>query len=132
MKKAISNISFKAGSGLLLVIYLVVFIFSPIGVPHLHHHEEEFLHGDSCEKDACHIAIFHPGGEGGCNHKFHFRQATEECDYCNVILPRQVVSTFQPLDDLKTEIISIPGHAVAKWITLPVLRQSDRGPPFLI
>lgn len=132
MKKSISDISFKAGAALLLAVYLIAFVYSPIGVPHLHDHEDELHQGDSCDKDACHIAIFHPGGEGGCNHKFHFTQAAEACDFCNVILPRQVVASFQQIDDLKTEVISIAGFAIAEWTILPKRLQSDRGPPSVI
>ncbi|MDZ4748119.1 MAG: hypothetical protein SH808_06495 [Saprospiraceae bacterium] len=131
MKKTIIDISFKAGVALLLVVYLMAFVYSPIGVPHLHH-EDEVHQGDSCEKDACHIAIFHPGSKGACNHKFHFTQATEECDYCNVILPRQVITAFLYLDDLKTEIISVAGFAVTEWTIIPTRLQSDRGPPSFV
>jgi len=121
----------QVGVVMLLLFYLAAFVYSPVGVPHLHH-EEDVHHGDSCEKDACHIAIFHPGGEGECDHKFHFTQAIEECDLCHAVLPRQVIAEVPVSPEFKIEFSTYTVHTYCELIAVPFLRHDDRGPPVLI
>jgi|GEM_PF-1213651 len=87
----LTMLPYRAGVIMLLAFYLAVFVMSPAGVPHVHE-EVGIHHTDSCEKDPCHIAIYHPGNRGGCNHKFHFSEASKECAFCNVALPRQITT----------------------------------------
>ena len=86
------SLSFRAGVAMLLLFYVAAFVYSPVGVPHIHH-EDEIHKGDACLTDACHISVYHPGSKDGCNHKSHITRAFEQCDLCNVILPQ--ASTFQ-------------------------------------
>ena len=71
---------------LLLSLYVAVFVSSS-GAPHTHGADN--LHSEQrCHTDACHIAIYHPGSEGGCHHKAHFGVDEEDCPLCHLILSR--------------------------------------------
>lgn len=123
-----SSGSFSAVAALLLVIYFVVFVISPLGLPHLHH-DDEALHGDACFAEPCHIAIFHPGAKGACNHKFHFTQAAEECSFCQILPPRQIVSPLIALSDIHLQFACELPEQIWSFSKLLVLCHSDRGPP---
>jgi hypothetical protein len=127
----IRNLHSGAGVIMMLFFYLAAFVYSPVGVPHIHH-EEDFHQGDSCEKDACHIAIFHPGSEGRCEHKFHFTQSKEECDLCNIVLPRQLVESIPVYREYKIEFSDSSFCAIQEKALTPFLLHTDRGPPALI
>ncbi len=129
--KESGSLAFRSGVGLLLALYLLVFLLPPGTVPHFH--DEQALHsGEACKTDACHIAIYHPGDHNGCHHKFHFSKAPEECPFCHSVvtryLPLQLASQvdFHFSDDTHyTSPAVSQGHDI-------VLHQSDRGPPFFL
>ena len=77
------------GSSALLLLYLLFYIIPPGLLPHAHHHTEEHL--GPLESDPCHIAIFHPGEQGACQHKYHLTKATDECPLCHMVLSRQAM-----------------------------------------
>ena len=78
--------SFQTGVMLLLSLYVALFVSSS-GAPHAHGTAK--LHSEAlCHTDACHIAIYHPGSEGGCTHKAHFRVNEEDCPLCHLVLSR--------------------------------------------
>lgn len=126
------NLRLRVGVIMMLAFYLAAFVYSPVGVPHIHHQEEAVHQGDSCEKDACHIAIFHPGGEGKCSHPFHFTQSKEECDLCHVILPRQVVEKVPEYSECRLEFSFSSFYSVLERAATPMRLHADRGPPSLI
>ena len=131
VEKARMNLRLRVGVIMMLSFYMAAFVYSPVGVPHIH--QEEAIHqGDSCEKDACHIAIFHPGGEGKCSHQFHFTQSKEECDLCNVVMPRQVVERVPEYCEYKLAFSFQSYYAVKETAATPFLSHADRGPPSLI
>jgi hypothetical protein len=125
------NLRLRAGVIMMLGFYLAAFVYSPVGVPHIHH-EEDIHQGDSCEKDACHIAVFHPGSKGRCSHQFHFTQSKEECDLCNVIMPRQVVEKVPSYSACNFEFSFCSFYSVRENAAAPLLLHADRGPPSLI
>lgn len=125
------SLSFRTGVALLLLFYIAAFVYSPVGVPHIHH-EEEVHKGDACLTDACHLSVYHPGIEGGCNHKSHITRAMEECDLCNVILPRQVISSTLIQFDFDIEFASNPGFIIIEMPLVEVCHHADRGPPSVI
>jgi hypothetical protein len=130
-EETIRTLPFRAGVIMLLFFYLATFVYSPAGGPHVHH-EDELHHTDSCAKDACHLAIYHPGSEGGCNHKYHFTQADEECGFCHLLLPRQILALETESTSLTNDFsFFIPGYCGQKWISLH-FPHADRGPPYLI
>jgi hypothetical protein len=131
VEKVCMNLRLRAGVIMMLVFYLAAFVYSPIGVPHIHH-EEGIHQGDSCEKDACHIAIFHPGGAGKCSHQFHFTQSREDCELCNVVLPRQVVEKVPEYRESTIEFSFQSYYAIREKAETPILLHADRGPPALI
>lgn len=112
----------------LLGLYMLAFLVPQGDLPHVHSRPD--LHaGDSCRKDACHIAIFHPGDKGGCHHKFHLTQADESCPFCHWSL------TFQeepPVAGLRSVMLPAP-VVVFDPIPCPVvpftILHADRGPP---
>ena len=114
--------------GFVLISYSSVFLFSPAIIPHGEH--DHVLHEiDSCEKDPCHISIYHPGHEGGCHHKFHFSHAPEKCPWCDSNFVYQISPEhadlifheihFSPADN-------DPINVLPYLISNP---HSDRGPP---
>jgi hypothetical protein len=118
-------------SGLLLVAYSSVFLFSPGIVPH-HDHDHVIHDTDTCEKDPCHISIYHHGDERGCSHKYHFTAAPEKCVWCDVILACQMT----PVNvDLCQEIHQFSScgfeYLVATDLLIPFCN-SGRGPPAYI
>ncbi len=126
--KQVSGLSIQAGVCLLLFLYLAAFLF-PQGAPHVH--IDQALHeGDACKKDACHIAIYHPGNKDGCHHKFHFTKAPEECLLCHSIVTRHLPLHIGLPQELVCATPSYtPSAKVGKEIAL-VISHDDRGPPF--
>lgn len=112
----------------LLGFYLTAFLIPQGTVPHIHSRAD--LHaGDSCRKDACHIAIFHPGDKGACHHKFHLTQADEPCPFCHWSL------TFQEEPPV-IGLLAVFQHAPSATfdpapcqVFPPAILHADRGPP---
>jgi hypothetical protein len=129
--RPVGSLSFSAGVAMLLFFYVAAFVYSPVGVPHSHH-EDEIHSGDICHTDACHISIYHPGSKGGCNHKSHITQAMDECDMCNVILPRQIVSSTLLHFDFDIAFAFSPVFIFNEMPLVEVSQHSDRGPPSVI
>ena len=125
------SLSFRTGVAMLLLFYVAAFVYSPVGLPHIHH-EDDIHKGDVCHTDACHISVYHPGSEGGCNHKSHITRAKEECDLCNVILPRQILSSTLPHIDFDIEFAFNPGIIFNETPLVEVCQHADRGPPSVI
>lgn len=125
------SLSFRTGVAMLLLFYVAAFVYSPVGVPHIHH-EDEVHKGDACLTNACHISVYHPGIKGGCNHKSHITQAMEECDVCNVVLPRQVVSSTLLYIDFDIEFAFKLGFVFNETPSVEVCQHADRGPPSVI
>ena len=117
----------RGGIVLMLCCYLASFVPSPAGAPH-HHHGEVHQH-DTCQKDACHIAIYHPGSKGACQHKFHFSKAEEECSYCHSVMPRQMVTHPFLFEIAFVELQAIPVHDLQAIAIPQTDLPSDRGPP---
>lgn len=126
--KKYKTLSFRAGVGLLLALYLVVFLFPPGSVPHFH--DDQALHtGDACKKDACHIAIYHPGDPNGCHHKFHFSKAPGDCPFCHTVMTRYLsLQLVIPVDIAFGDHPTYPSASVGEGhnTTIP---HADRGPP---
>lgn len=126
-----ASLGIRVIAGFLLVAYSSVYLFSP-GI--LSHHEHDHVsHGlDTCEKDPCHISIYHQGYEGGCSHKYHLTEDSEKCVWCDIILAYQLATiygeawnheiSFSPLecDLLETIDLLVPFY------------HSGRGPPSFI
>lgn len=125
------SLSFRTGVAMLLLFYVAAFVYSPVGVPHIHH-EDEIHNGDACHTDACHIAVYHPGNKGGCNHKSHITRAMDECDLCNVILPRQVMTSSLLCFDFDPEFTFNPVFNLDETPSVEVGQHADRGPPAVI
>ena len=128
---AYQSLFYRAGVSLLLALYLVAFLFPPGSVPHIH--DDQALHtGDACKKDACHIAIYHPGDPNGCHHKFHFTKAPGECPLCHSAVTRYLpLQLVVPVDivfgDHPDYLDIAPGKGI--YTSIP---HTDRGPPFLV
>jgi hypothetical protein len=122
-------LGFHSGGFLLLLVYAIIFIVPPGIAPQAHHDHEE--HGVDIEKDPCHIAIYHPGSQGGCKHKNHITRNCPECERSHVTLVRQlVVETATWVDfSIKTDIEHLDFSEAAIYIALP--DHHDRGPPDL-
>lgn len=92
-------------------------------------HDHLGHHNDTIESDPCHIAIFHPGLEGSCDHKYHLTQGHEDCPLCQISFLHQIqVEEFRCLFDKNIEISSVhftSEHDVKDYIIL----HSARGPP---
>ncbi len=124
-------LSFRTGVVMLLLFYVAAFVYSPVGLPHIHH-EDEIHNGDDCLTDACHISVYHPGSRGGCKHKSHFTRAIDECDLCNVVLPRQIISSTLPHTDFDVAFAFNPGFIFNETPLVEVCHHADRGPPSVI
>ena len=129
--RSVGSLSFRTGVAMLLLFYVAAFVYSPVGVPHIHH-EDEIHKGDACLTDACHISVYHPGSKDGCNHKSHITRAFEQCDLCNVILPRQVLSSTILCFDFDIEFASNPDFVFNETPSVEVCHHADRGPPSVI
>ncbi len=124
----IPNAAIRGFAGFLLCLYAVVFIAPPGLIKHSAH-DHLSHHDDTIESDPCHIAIFHPGLDGSCNHKYHFTQGHEDCPLCKIIFLHQY-----PIEENRCitcdipQIISFPcasEHDVRDFSIL----HSARGPP---
>lgn len=126
--KLAAGLSIQAGICLLLLLYLAAFLFPQGSAPHVH--IDQALHeGDACKKDACHIAIYHPGNKDACHHKFHFTKAPEECLLCHTIITRHLPLQIIVPEELVSEVTSCtPTVIVGKGI-VPNITHDDRGPP---
>jgi hypothetical protein len=113
---------------LLLLLYLAAFLFPQGSAPHIH--IDQALHeGDACKKDACHIAIYHPGNKAGCHHKFHFTKAPEECLLCHTIVTRHIpLYIIVPAELVCATPSFTPASKVGKDIAVTIVHD-DRGPP---
>lgn len=124
----LSHLGIQVGVGLLLFLYLAVFLFPQGSAPHVHT-EHDLHEEDACKKDACHIAIYHPGSKAGCEHKFHFTKAPEECLLCHSIstrhLPLQIVL---PEELVCASPTYTPTAIGGKDFIIPIVHD-DRGPP---
>src|SRR5688500_10268498 len=101
-------LSLRVSVACLLFGYITVFLFSPAILRHDEHDHVDHRR-DTCEKDPCHISIYHAGKEGGCNHKFHFTTTPEKCEWCDVILAYQLSTSNIILGQYK---IDFPNQAV--------------------
>jgi len=116
--------------GFVLITYASVFLFSPAIVPHSGH--DHVLHeADTCEKDPCHISIYHPGHEGGCHHKFHYSQAPEKCHWCNLKLVYQISPEHPGIKFHAIHFCPADSDPIQGLPFLSSDPHSDRGPPVL-
>ncbi len=83
--------AFRVFAGILLSLYALVFIAPPGLIKHSAH-DHLGHHDDTIETDPCHIAIFHPGATGACEHKYHFTQGHEDCPLCKISFLHQILS----------------------------------------
>jgi hypothetical protein len=119
---------FRLGATFMLVSYLVIFLLPPGLIPHSIHDHDEHAEGTHTE-DPCHIAIFHPGAEGACHHKFHLTAACEDCHEIQVTLARQYII---PLISLSEETQKQVGEFILhpeEIIYRELPQHNERGPP---
>ncbi len=118
----------SAGVILLLLLYVSAYLCSP-AILHHNEHDHVVHQQDTCEKDPCHISMFHSGESGGCNHKFHFTEDHEKCPWCDVTLARQQ-STPEPtfLSAIFSQSTSVGKIVVIAAHKISV-SHADRGPP---
>lgn len=128
--RQLSHLGLQAGVCLLLFLYLAAFLFPQATAPHVH--IDQALHeGDACKKDACHIAIYHPGRKDGCHHKFHFTKAPEECLLCHSIVTRHIPLQIQLPEELVSADPVFTPSIYAGETSSATITHSDRGPPEL-
>ena len=126
--KQLPGLGLQAGVCLLLFLYMAAFLLPQGTVPHVH--EEEALHeGDACKKDACHISIYHPGSKAGCQHKFHFTKAPEECLLCHSIITRHLPLQIVHVEEIVCAIPYFSPPDIVGEITAADIYHEDRGPP---
>ncbi len=113
---------------MLLLLYVSVYLFPPGLGPHSEHDHLNHLDYEN-EKDPCHLAIYHPGSEGSCNHKYHFTKDPGKCPLCDVLLVRQIVNTEKPLATVIFSIASVEIQKAEGHIIQFPISQTDRGPP---
>lgn len=117
--------------GFLISIYIFIDLVPPGLVPHSEH-DHLGISDFAGEKDPCHIAIYHPGELGGCNHKFHFSKQLGDCPLCHIILVRQIVDSPNPWIEIVDPIFRHEVQcAEGSIINFPILHD-DRGPPVSI
>lgn len=111
----------------MLCVYVAVFVSSS-SAPHTHgaedHHSEAL-----CHTDACHIAIYHPGSEGGCNHKAHLGAHEEDCPLCHLVLTRDHVLAAIPFASLQYSHQTALFFALEQPIISVVSFRGGRSPP---
>ena len=126
-------LSMRMSAAFLLLIYTAIFLNSP-GIVHHSDHDHVEHQNDTCENDPCHVAIYHPGQKGGCDHKFHFTKTPETCSWCNVILAHQLMITIECFDQQVIAYSKLTNEIVVDQPLHFSYPPSDRGPPvsFLI
>ncbi|MEO5907356.1 MAG: hypothetical protein ABIQ11_11560 [Saprospiraceae bacterium] len=126
--KWLTKLTVNAGAGILLFLYIVVFILPHGLVPHSDHdHLTQSGHVD--EKDPCHLAIYHPGSKNSCNHKYHFTKDPENCHLCDVVLLRQISIAEQAFSLSAVSYSLIFIHQNEDFIFQFRFSHHDRGPP---
>ena len=126
--KVSQALSVRGGVMALLALYLAAFISSPAGVPHLHH-DISVLHDDSCRKDPCHVAVYHPGDKHHCHHKHHLSATGEECDLCKISVVIQDVTRILSLPPLGGEPQEPCMTITTQRVIYVVSQLSNKGPP---
>jgi len=112
----------------LLALYLAAFISSPAGVPHLHH-DTSVIHDDSCRKDPCHVAIYHPGDEHHCHHKNHLSATDEECDLCKISVVTQDLPQILTFSSIGQEPQKPFIAITTERVIYSVGQLTNKGPP---
>ena len=121
-------LTMRVVAAFLLVTYIPVFILSPVVFTHSDHdHAAHQI--DTCEKDPCHISIYHPGHGGGCSHKYHLTEAPEKCPWCDVILAYQVEAQQIQFYFHEIEFSSVASDIFQSADLLVPFCHSGRGPP---
>lgn len=122
------NVAARLCVGFVLIIYSSVFLFSPAIAPH-GGHDHAWHEADSCEKDPCHISIYHPGLVGGCQHKFHYSQSPEKCPWCDLSLVFQISPEHSGLKFHGIHFSPADSDQIPVLPFLIANPHSDRGPP---
>lgn len=120
-------LSFRTGVLLMLSLYVAVFVSSS-GAPHTHgagdHHAE-----DLCHTDACHIAIYHPGSEGGCNHKTHLGAQEDDCPLCHLVLSRDHIMAGLSFSTQQVDFQTALFHEPDQPVVTAIRFRGGRSPP---
>lgn len=126
--KKLTKLTLNAGAGILLLLYVTGFLLPHGLVPHSEHdHLVESGHAD--ENDPCHLAIYHPGNENSCDHKYHFTKNPEKCKWCDIIILRQILVSETTLQSAVASFIRIPICNVEDPFLEFQFSHADRGPP---
>ncbi len=124
----LSKLTMNAGAGILLLLYIAFYSIPHGLVPHSdHEHLSQSGHVD--ENDPCHQAIYHPGSENSCDHKYHFTKDPEKCPLCDVVLLRQILIADTSFPQPGISFAPILVQEVESFIFHFPLSHSDRGPP---
>lgn len=75
------------------------------------------------------MSIYHHGGTGSCNHKFHFTKDEEKCPWCDVTLVRHLASTDIIILSIAFISISVEELNQASLPRSISSSHSGRGPP---
>ena len=115
-------------AGVLLLVYASIFLFPPGLIPHSEHDHLGQL-DTAVETDPCHLAMYHPGVVGGCQHKYHISKNHGDCRLCHLTLVRHIVPDpicwIDPVNAVSVGKIDFVAQRLIRFSIL----HDDRGPP---
>lgn len=118
--------------------FLLLCILSVIIPVNLFHDHEQDYHCDrtdaSIESNPCHVSVYHgQSKEQKCEHKSHFSDVHEACEFCKFLTPRQFDFTAFTNYQYKIIAVSISKDFAIEYDSLILQYFSSsilyRGPP---
>lgn len=131
-KNKISHL-LKSGSAMLfLLLYIGVYFSQHFVHSHVHHDHHEANCSDTVRLDACHLAVYHHGEKGACDHPFHMVETEQSCELCKAIVVLQSdfvqeKTTWLTFSIAKTQVINYTSPKLA----FKRSHSSPRAPPAL-
>lgn len=114
------------------LVYVIGFYHSSIDHTHHHAHSNQELHHPGCETDLCHVSIYHPNSNLGCDHKSHWTEAETPCYDCIQLIKHESIEELT-----ETEVLRVSISSEFAWSPLHVYSAPQRvihlrGPPSVV
>jgi len=120
--------------GWVVVSLLCLHIIGSYNIEYFHklffEHEVTELHEVNNESDPCHITLYHPIDNGGCNHESHF-VIEDKCPLCDLHFHSNAIATVSTITiPLAFSIVPEPNSTLIS-ITGINYQITGRSPPFV-
>ncbi|HEX5167946.1 MAG TPA: hypothetical protein VFW11_02145 [Cyclobacteriaceae bacterium] len=115
------------------VLFLFLYMAGSVEVDSFHNlvHPDDYfvLHSPAQEKDTCHLSIYHPGLNQGCEHKSHLIES-KKCSLCQYATHTLHLFTVSPVRLAALQNDPTSDHYNNLQVDPIFLHLSSRAPPF--